>query len=174
MADLKLRSDAWSLARLVTAAGIDLGELKPGPDGWHSFASMVDGLAALKARNEQARRDAAAPPAPSMTPREAFDSARISVRSLPDWEARYSADPAGTGRVLASLAPVGGASSVRSSATPRLDKVMEDVYGPDHDERQRREDLQAEAELREAERQQVTASGLTDDEYRSLFPASGE
>jgi hypothetical protein len=158
---------------------------------------MVDSLAAIKARNEAQRERAAA--APSMDVETAYQSGRIHPQSRADWQARYDADPHGVGRVLASLSPVVDASeratpgqvwatgpdghpvlatgAYRPTSTPRLDRLMEDVYGPDHDERQRREDLQAEAELREAElseQQPVTASGLTDDEYRSLFPPTEE
>ena len=197
MADLKLRSDAWSLARLVTAAGIDLGELKPGPDGWHSFASMVDSLAAIKARNEAQRERAAA--APSMDVETAYQTGRIHPASRAEWQSRFAADPHGVGRVLASLAPVVDASErampgtvwatgpdghpvlaaggYRPSSTPRLDALERALYGPDAEARDAEQRMAAErelADLEEADQVAANSGGLTDDEYRSLFPASGE
>lgn len=192
MADLKVRSDGWSLARLISAAGIDLADLPPGEDGWHSFASMTDALAAIKARNERARREAA--DAPRMSVQEAYDSGRIHPASRAEWQQRYDADPDGVGRVLASLSPVvaasdratpgqvwdrSGGSAVNAdaaapSSTPKLDALTEALYGPDVAERQRREDLAAERELSElelSERQRAAASALTADEMRALFGA---
>jgi len=189
MAELKIRADGHSLARLIMASGtVELGrDIPPGPDGWHSFSSMVDGLAAIKRRVEaqraqRAQRAPAVARPVTLTPAQALAEGRIHPRGVTDWEARYEADPEAVGRTLGSLAPVVSTDARtdhrHSSSTPRLDAVTEALYGADREERWRREDLQAEAELREAElseQQQVTASGLTADEYRSLFPAaSGE
>ena len=187
MAELKIRADGHSLARLIMASGtVELGrDIPPGGDGWHSFSSMVDGLAVIKQRREEAQEAQRAPAVArpvTLTPAQALAEGRIHPRGVTDWEARYEADPEAVGRTLGSLAPVVSTDARtdhrRSSSTPRLDAVTEALYGADREERWRREDLQAEAELREAElseQQQVTASGLTDDEYRSLFPAaSGE
>lgn len=131
---------------------------------------------------------------PTMTVQEAFDSGRIHAKSRGDWERRFQVDPQGTGEVLASLHPalaeqrererVAAARAVHQveaaqytasapeSDTPLLDALEEHVYGPSREERYRREDLAAEAALRqeiEDEQQQVAASALTDDEIKRLF-----
>ena len=186
---VRIRADGHPMARLLESIGVDLADVPPAADGWHSHDSLltatVNGLLAAEARRLAA--------APSMSPQQAYDSDRITAKSFASWEQRYNADPTGIGRVLASLMPYPGvndgdpgrvavsAGHRSPSARPRLsrlEELEERLYGPSSERREQAEAEQAERELAEieaAETEQVTASGLTDDEYRSLFPAaSGE
>jgi len=185
MARPKVRASALPFASRLTEAGIRLDQLEPDSSGWHDEKSITAALA------KRLSGPPATPPRaePAMSVQAALDSGRFSPDRRQFWENRFAEDPVGTGETLASLHPVfaeereaerrgiaAAAATYRResvSDTPLLDELDEAVYGPSVEARRRREDLQAEAELRatiDAEEQRaVEASAFTDDELNRLF-----
>jgi hypothetical protein len=188
MKGMKVRYDAWAAIAMVAEVGYDVRNIPPGPDGWHSHASVGRWVVAQLQADEIRRGITPRPdagttsqPGARMTPQAAFDSGRITAQSRTDWEQRYTADPAGVGETLASLAPVLSAAHQAAhppkTAAEELDEIDDALFGVGHSElsrqRQRaRLDEQALTQFREIERQeQETANqpDLTDDEFRQMY-----
>jgi hypothetical protein len=183
MAKPRVRYSDLKFAQSLVEAGLDLDECEPEPNGVHSKRSICASLH----RQLFGERVAAQRRTPAMTVAAAYATGRLPPDRQKYWQDRFDADPVGTGDTLASMDPVFAeereaerrgvaAASYRAgstSDTPLLDEMEEALYGPSREVRERREDLAAEAALRqqfEDERRGVEASAaLTDDEYRALF-----
>ena len=112
----------------------------------------------------------------------AVSTGRISPARAEFWAAQVADEKAHNGstaqteRTLHSLHPVYDAAQGRpalsASATPLSDDLDRQMFGPTQAERERAEDLAAEAELAEVverERAEAAAAGLTDAEEQALF-----